>query len=158
MRKVIVVLAVLLTGCNAQKVALKRLALMPEKIKAEYCASRYPPLVEVRKEVEFREGKTDTLWRSEYIDCDTVIGETRLVKVPYAVQIRSKDTLLVREVQITENKAKIDALTISLNKYQAEAEQLRKRMPNAVYAGIFVGLVISFVLYLLFKRNNYGLI
>lgn len=158
MRKILFVLAVLLTGCNAQKVAVKRLAIMPENVKAEYCASRYPTLTEVRHEVEYREGKTDTLWRSEYVDCDTVIGETRIVKVPYAVQIRSRDSVIVREVRIEQNKAQIEALTMSLNKSLAEVEFLRKKMPQAVYAGILVGFVICFVLYLLFKRNNYGII
>lgn len=158
MRKIMFVLAVALVGCNAEKIAVKRLAIMPEKVKAEYCASRYPSLTEIRHEVEYKEGKTDTLWRSEYVDCDTVIGQDRVVKIPYAVQIRSRDSVIVREVRIEQNKAQIEALTLSLNKSLAEAETLRKRLPNAVYAGIFVGLVICFVLYLLFKRNTYGII
>jgi len=158
MRNILFVLAVLLTGCNAEKIAVKRLAIMPEKVKAEYCASRYPSLTEIRHEVEFREGKTDTLWRSEYVDCDTVIGQDRVVKIPYAVQIRSRDSVIVREVRIEQNKAQIEALTLTLNKSLAEAETLRKKLPQGVYAGIFVGLVICFVLYLLFKRNNYGII
>jgi hypothetical protein len=78
--------------------------------------------------------------------------------VPYAVQIRSRDSVIVREVRIEQNKAQIEALAMSLNKSLAEVELLRKKMPQAVYAGILVGLVICFVLYLLFKRNNYGLI
>lgn len=158
MKKILFAVGLVLVGCNAEKIAVKRLAVMPEKVKAEYCASRYPSLTEIRHEVEYRQGKNDTLWAAKYVDCDTIIGQDRVVKIPYAVQIRSKDTLLIKETRIEQNKAQIEALTLSLNKYQAEAEMLRKKLPNAVYAGIFVGLVICFVLYLLFKRTNYGII
>jgi high-affinity Fe2+/Pb2+ permease len=78
--------------------------------------------------------------------------------VPYAVQIRSRDSVIVREVRIEQNKAQIEALTMSLNKSLAEVEFLRKKMPQAVYAGILVGFVICFVLYLLFKKTTHGLI
>jgi len=60
--------------------------------------------------IEYREGKRDTLWQAEYVDCDTVIGTDRIVKVPYPVYLPSRDTIIFRDSIFQENTKQTEYL------------------------------------------------
>jgi len=88
----------LLASCMTEKRATKKIARLGIQYPysgATFCANAYPSRVEYKQTIEYKEGKHDTLWQAEYIDCDTVIGTNRIVKVPYPVIVPSRDTLIL---------------------------------------------------------------
>lgn len=158
MKKILIFLAVVLvslTACNTEKRASRRMSNLADghpTVATSFCATRYPVKVETTHTIEFREGKTDTLWQAEYIDCDTVIGETRIVKVPYPVQICSKDTIIERTTEVQENTAKIEALERKNAQAEASAKHYKKRATRNAFWGVISGILLTFVSKLIIKR------
>jgi hypothetical protein len=156
MKKILILLlAVSFAACNTEKRAARRmsyLAVGHPTVAATFCASTYPARVENKTTIEYKEGKRDTLWQAEYVDCDTVIGETRIVKVPYPVQINTKDTLVYRDSIFTENTAKVDQLTRQNSLAEAEAKHYKKRARRNAVLGFFAGFITYFVTSILIKR------
>ena len=148
----IIILSIILSGCTTPKQRIEKLHVLHPLDAAKVCAEKYPPRVEHTQTIEYKQGKTDTMWQYKYIDCDTVIGETRIVKVPYPVQIKSKDTLFFRDSIFTENTAKLEAKNIELSNSlarQADAEKRAKKYKEQrgklAIGGIFIGWVIAFI-------------
>ena len=138
-----------------EKKAAKRmtyLAVSHPKVAANFCAQQYPPVEKTTTTIEYRQGKNDTIWQSEYVDCDTVIGENRIVKVPYPVHIKSRDTLVFRDSVFIENKAEISRLKIERDNYHADAEKYKQRAKNLLLGGILVGAGIVFVMLVMLKK------
>lgn len=158
MKKILIFLAVVLvslTACNTEKRGANRLArlkMSQPTLVASFCGEMYPVKVETKHTIEFKEGKTDTIWQAEYIDCDTVIGETRIVKVPYPVQIRSKDTIIERTIEVKENTAKIEALERKNAQAEASAKHYKKRATSNAFWGVISGILLTFVSKLIIKR------
>jgi hypothetical protein len=109
--KKILILALLFAGCTAEKQLAKISVKRPELL-AKTCGNFFPIKESVTKEIQYVQGQRDTLWQSEYIDCDTVIGQDRVIRVPYIVKIR--DTFKVVEVRTEENTARVNALETNL--------------------------------------------
>ena len=138
---------ILLSSCTTEKRAVSYFSSHPD-VAASFCGRWFPIKTETVKTVEFKEGKTDTLWSYEYIDCDTVIGETRVVKVPYPVQIKSRDTVFQKEVRI-EEKTEYKDLYI---KSTAKFEQLKQQRSKLVLGGILIGFIGAMVFGILLKK------
>jgi len=148
-------MAISLTACNTEKrgaTRLARLKMSHPTLVASFCGEMFPVKVETTHTIEYKEGKTDTLWRNEYVDCDTVIGETRIVKIPYPVQIRSKDTIIERTLEIQENTAKIDKLERKNAQAEASANHYKKRSKTNAFWGVISGILLTFVSQFIAKR------
>lgn len=157
MKKILIiwVLVLSISSCNTEKRGANRLArlkMSQPTLVASFCGDMFPVKVETKHTIEFREGKTDTLWQAEYIDCDTVIGETRIVKVPYPVQILSKDTIIKRTIEVQENTAKIEALESKNAQAEASAKHYKKRATRNAFWGVISGILLTFVSKLIIKR------
>jgi hypothetical protein len=152
---ILIFMLMLLASCMTEKRATKKIARLGIQYPysgATFCANAYPSRVEYKQTIEYKEGKHDTLWQAEYIDCDTVIGTDRIVKVPYPVIVPSRDTLIFRDSIFTENKAKLEATEREKNRAEAEAKAWKKKSRrNAVY-GFLTGFITYFVVITLIKR------
>jgi hypothetical protein len=109
--KKILIIALLFAGCTAEKQLAKISVKRPELL-AKTCGNFFPIKESVTKEIQYVQGQRDTLWQSEYIDCDTIYGQDRVIRVPYIVKIR--DTFKVVEVRTEENTARVTALETNL--------------------------------------------
>lgn len=142
-------------SCMTEKKASRRIAHLSvghPSLLAQYCSRTFPPVEKTTTTIEYRQGKKDTIWQSEYVDCDTVIGENRIVKVPYPVIVPSRDTLVFRDSVFIENKAEISRIKIERDSYHAEAEKYQKRAKNLLLGGILVGAGIVFVMLVMLKK------
>ncbi len=154
-RIAILLILSILAACNTEKRAIKQIAYIGQtrpNVAANYCASVYPARVETKSTIEYRKGNTDTLWQSLYVDCDTVIGETRIVKIPYPVNISTKDTLIYRDSVFTENTAKIEALKHEADKLQTKLIEAKKKAKNSLYGGLILGAMIVLAIFVIAKR------
>ena len=156
MRNLILIIIVMFSAsCMTEKKAGKRVAHLSVEypsLLATFCAQQYPPFERTSTTIEYRQGKKDTIWQSEYVDCDTVIGENRIVKVAYPVIVPSRDTLVFRDSVFIENKAEISRLKIERDNYHAEAEKYQKRGKNLLLGGILVGAGIVFVMLVMLTK------
>ena len=109
--KKILILALLFAGCTAEKQLAKISVKRPELL-AKTCGNFFPIKESVTKEIQYVQGQRDTLWQSEFVDCDTVIGQDRIIRVPYLIKIR--DTFKMVEVRTEENTARVTALETNL--------------------------------------------
>jgi len=109
--KKILILALFITGCTAEKQLAKISVKRPELL-AKTCGNFFPIKESVTKEIQYVQGQRDTLWQSEFVDCDTVIGQDRIIRVPYLIKIR--DTFKMVEVRTEENTARVTALETNL--------------------------------------------
>lgn len=153
--KKLLILILFFASCMTEKKAGKRVAHLSVEypsLLATFCAQQYPPIERTSTTIEYRQGKKDTIWQSEYVDCDTVIGENRIVKIPYPVYLPSRDTLIFRDSVFIENKAEISRLKIERDNYNAEAEKYRQRAKNLLLGGILVGAGIVFVMLVMLKK------
>lgn len=113
----ILILALLFAGCTASQQLAKISVKRPELL-AKTCGNFFPIKESVTKEIQYVQGQRDTLWQSEYIDCDTVIGQDRIIRVPYLVNIR--DTFKVVEVRVEENTAQLESLGYNISELEAQ--------------------------------------
>ena len=142
-------------ACNTEKRAVKRLSSLKTTnptLVASFCGEMFPIKTETKHTIEYREGKTDTIWQNEYIDCDTVIGETRVVKVPYPVQIRTKDTIVMKTIEVQENTAKIEALERLNTNAEERAKHYKKKATRNAFWGVISGMLLTIVSQFLIKR------
>ena len=142
----LLIMAISFSGCMTEKRATKKIAQLGIQYPyagAQYCANAYPVRVEHTQSIEYREGKRDTLWQAEYIDCDTVIGQDRIVKVPYPVAVGTRDTLIYRDSIFIEKKDKLDIC----NRDRLEAEERAKTWKKKAYRNTFYGFLAGFVAY-----------
>jgi hypothetical protein len=109
--KKILILAQFVAGCTAEKQLAKISVKRPELL-AKTCGNFFPIKESTTRETIYVQGQRDTLWQSEFVDCDTVIGQDRVIRVPYIVKIR--DTFKVVEVRTEENTARVTALETNL--------------------------------------------
>jgi len=146
MKQLILIIFILASiGCNTEKRGAMRLASLKTthpKLVASFCGENYPVKESTTHTIEYREGKHDTIWQNEYIDCDTVIGQNQVVRVPYPVQIKSKDTVVIKSIEIKENTAKIEALNLEVSDYKAELKRQEKRTEKAAYGGFLIGVIL----------------
>lgn len=146
---------VLTASCMTEKKASRRIAHLSvghPTLLAQYCARTYPPVEKTTTTIEYRQGKNDTIWQAEYIDCDTIIGTDRVVKVPYPVIVPRRDTLIFRDSVFIENKAEISTLKLERDNYHAEVEKLKERAKNLLFGGFCAGAGLMFVLGVWFKK------
>jgi hypothetical protein len=144
-----------LSACNTEKRAVKRLARLKTEqptLVASFCGEMFPIKTETKHTIEYREGKTDTIWQNEYIDCDTVIGETRVVKVPYPVQIRTKDTIVMKTIEVQENTAKNEAYERRAIQAEERAKHYKKRATRNAFWGVISGMLLTIVSQFIIKR------
>ena len=109
--KKILILALFVTGCTAEKQIAKISVKRPELL-AKTCGNFFPIKESTTREIQYVQGQRDTLWQSEFVDCDTIYGQDRVIRVPYIVKIR--DTFKVVEVRTEENTARVNALETNL--------------------------------------------
>lgn len=109
--KKILILALLFAGCTAEKQLAKISVKRPELL-AKTCGNFFPIKESVTKEIQYVQGQRDTLWQSEFVDCDTIYGQDRIVRVPYVIRLH--DTFKVVEVRTEENTARVTALETNL--------------------------------------------
>lgn len=124
----ILILALLFAGCTAERQIAKISVKRPELL-AKTCGNFFPVKESVTKEIQYVQGQRDTLWQSEYIDCDTIIGQDRIIRVPYLVNIR--DTFKVVEVRVEENTARVNALETNLLQTGEQLLDTKQALKNA---------------------------
>ena len=113
----ILILALLFAGCTAEKQLAKISVKRPELL-AKTCGNFFPVKESTTRETIYVQGERDTIWQSEFVDCDTVIGQDRVIRVPYV--IRSRDTLKVVEVRVEENTAQLESLGYNISELEAQ--------------------------------------
>ena len=123
----ILILALLFAGCTAERQLAKISVKRPELL-AKTCGNFFPVKESTTKEIQYIKGERDTLWQSEYIDCDTVIGQDRVIRVPYV--IRSRDTLKVVEVRVEENTARVKAFETNLLQKETQLLSTKQALKN----------------------------
>lgn len=123
----ILILAILFAGCTAEKQLAKISVKRPELL-AKTCGNFFPVKESTTRETIYVQGERDTLWQSEYIDCDTVIGQDRILRVPYI--IRSRDTLKVVEIRTEENTARVNALVSNLSQKEGQLIDTKQALKN----------------------------
>lgn len=123
----ILILALLFAGCTAEKQLAKISVKRPELL-AKTCGNFFPVKESTTRETIYVQGQRDTLWQSEYIDCDTVIGQDRIIRVPYV--IRSMDTMKVVEVRVEENTARVNALETNLLEKEGKLLSTKQTLKN----------------------------
>ena len=123
----ILILALLFAGCTAERQLAKISVKRPELL-AKTCGNFFPVKESTTKEIQYIKGERDTLWQSEYVDCDTVIGKDRILRVPYV--IRSRDTLKVVEVRVEENTARVKALETDLLQKETQLLSTKQTLKN----------------------------
>lgn len=144
----ILILALLFAGCTAEKQLAKISVKRPELL-AKTCGNFFPVKESVTKEIQYVQGQRDTLWQSEYIDCDTVIGQDRIIRVPYVIRLH--DTLKVVEVRTEENTARVNALETNLLQKGEQLLSTKQALKNArglLWIAITILATIGVFLYL----------
>lgn len=112
----IVIAAVLATGCNPSKRALKNIhkaERLDETVPAKYCAEKYPPTDSIHEKIVVKPGKvvTDTIIDT-YID---VIRDTVFVTKLKTITQKITDTVETTKYEQVVNRAK-EALLEAENK------------------------------------------
>lgn len=123
----ILILALLFAGCTAEKQLAKISVKRPELL-AKTCGNFFPVKESTTRETIYVQGERDTIWQSEFVDCDTIIGKDRIVRVPYV--IRSKDTLKVVEIRTEENTARVKALETNLLEKEGQLLSTKQTLKN----------------------------
>lgn len=123
----ILILALLFAGCTAEKQLAKISVKRPELL-AKTCGNFFPIKESTTKEIQYIKGERDTIWQSEFVDCDTIIGKDRVLRVPYV--IRSRDTLKVIEVRVEENTARVNALETNLLDKEGQLQSTKQTLKN----------------------------
>ena len=129
---------------------IAKISIQHPDLIAQYCAQSYPPVERTTTTIEYRQGERDTIFQAEYVDCDTIYGTDRIIRVPYLVKTR--DTLFYRDSVFVENKAEISRLKIERDNYFAETERLKNKAKNLLYGGFLVGALLVFVLAVWLKK------
>jgi len=127
MRKLLI-LALFIAGCTAEK-QLAKISVKRPDLLAKTCGNFFPIKESVTREIQYVQGQRDTLWQSEFVDCDTIIGKDRVIRVPYIVKIR--DTFKVVEVRTEENTARITALETNLLQKDEQLLDTKQTLKNA---------------------------
>ena len=109
--KKILILALFITGCTAEK-QLAKIGVKRPDLLAKTCGNFFPIKESVTKEIQYVQGQRDTLWQSDFVDCDTIYGQDRIIRVPYVIRLH--DTFKVVEVRTEENTARVNALETNL--------------------------------------------
>lgn len=125
--KKILILALFITGCTAEKQLAKISVKRPELL-AKTCGNFFPIKESTTRETIYVQGQRDTLWQSEYIDCDTVIGQDRIIRVPYVIRLH--DTFKVVEVRTEENTARVTALETNLLQKETQLLDTKQALKN----------------------------
>jgi len=97
--------------------------------------------------IQYIKGDRDTLWQAEYVDCDTVIGSDRIVKVSYPVYVPSVDSIIINNTKVVENKEQLNAVIAKLTDTTYKlynAENMNKQLKWAL--GILVAINAIFVI------------
>ena len=123
----ILIFALLFAGCTAEKQLAKISVKRPELL-AKTCGNFFPVKESTTRETIYVQGQRDTIWQSEFVDCDTVIGKDRIVRVPYV--IRSRDTLKVVEVRVEENTARVKAFETNLLQKEGQLLSTKQALKN----------------------------
>jgi hypothetical protein len=113
-----------LSACMTENKARRRVATLKSEyphVLASFCDVKEKET----NTIQYIKGERDTLWQAEYVDCDTVIGENRIVKVPYPVYVPSVDSVIIVNEKVIDNKEQINALNAKLTEttyklYKAE--------------------------------------
>ena len=144
----ILILALLFAGCTAEKQLAKISVKRPELL-AKTCGNFFPVKESTTRETIYVQGERDTIWQSEFVDCDTIIGKDRIVRVPYV--IRSRDTLKVVEVRVEENTARVNALETNLLEKEGQLLDTKQALKNTrglLWIAIAILATIGVFLYL----------
>lgn len=141
-----IILSACLSACMTENKARRRVATLKSEyphVLASFCDVKEKET----NTIQYIKGDRDTLWQAEYIDCDTVIGSDRIVKVPYPVYVPSVDSVIINNVKVIENKeafnavqAKLTATTYKL--YNAQNQNKGLKLALVVLIGINVAIII----------------
>lgn len=143
---------VLTASCMTEKKAARRithLAVGYPSVAANLCANYIKESHTTT--IEYREGKRDTLWQSEYVDCDTVIGTDRIVKVPYPVIRPVRDTVIFRDSIFQENTKRVEVMEqiLKISTLQLEKTQNSLKTSRGINAVLIIILAtIGIFLYI----------
>lgn len=116
MKKILIlwVLALSLASCMTEDKARRRVATLKSTyphVLASFCDVKEKET----NTIQYIKGDRDTLWQYEYVDCDTVIGADRIVKVSYPVYVPSVDSIIINNTKVVENKEAFNAIQVKLN-------------------------------------------
>lgn len=97
--------------------------------------------------IQYIKGDRDTIWQSEYVDCDTVIGTDRIVKVSYPVYTHTVDSVIINNVKEIENKEALNATIAKLTDttyklYNAENTNRQLKWALGILVAIFAVIII----------------
>lgn len=148
----IIIMMVLTASCMTEKKAARRVAHLSVEypnVAANLCANYIKESHTTT--IEYREGKRDTLWQSEYVDCDTVIGTDRIVKVPYPVIRPVRDTVIFRDSIFQENTKRVEVMEqiLKISTLQLEKTQNSLKTSRGINAVLIIILAtIGIFLYI----------
>lgn len=143
---------VLTASCMTEKKAARRVAHLSVEypnVAANLCANYIKESHTTT--IEYREGKRDTLWQSEYVDCDTVIGTDRIVRVPYPVIRPVRDTVIFRDSIFQENTKRVELMEqiLKISTLQLEKSQNSLKTSRGINAVLIIILAtIGIFLYI----------
>ena len=123
----ILIRALLFAGCTAEKQLAKISVKRPELL-AKTCGNFFPVKESTTRETIYVQGERDTIWQSEYIDCDTIIGQDRILRVPYVIRLH--DTLKVVEVRVEENTARVKAIETNILQKEGQLLSTKQALKN----------------------------
>ena len=150
MRKILI-LALFICSCTAER-QLAKISVKHPALLAKTCGNFFPVKESTIREIQYVQGQRDTLWQSEFVDCDTVIGQDRIIKVPYVIRLH--DTLKVVEVRTEENTAKVKMKEFELTELQGKfssQQDVLKRTRG--FCGVLIAILAlcGLLLYVKFK-------
>ena len=108
-----IILSACLSACMTENKARRRVATLKSEyphVLASFCDVKEKET----NTIQYIKGDRDTLWQAEYVDCDTVIGSNRIVKVPYPVYVPSVDSVIINNVKEIENREALNAVQAKL--------------------------------------------
>ena len=129
----IIIMTVLVASCMTENKARRRVATLKSEyphVLASFCDVKEKET----NTIQYIKGDRDTLWQSEYVDCDTVIGENRIVKIPYPVYVPSVDSVIINNVTVVENKEALNSVQSKLTDTTYKLYKAENSIKNLLWA------------------------
>ena len=141
-----IILSACLSACMTEKKARRTVATLKSEyphVLASFCDVKEKET----NTIQYIKGDRDTLWQAEYVDCDTVIGSDRIVKVPYPVYVPSVDSIIINNTKVVENKEQLNAVIAKLTDTTYKLYNAENRNKQLKWAlGILVAINAIFVI------------
>jgi len=133
-------------ACMTEKKARRTVATLKSEyphVLASFCDVKEKEV----NTIQYIKGDRDTLWQYEYVDCDTVIGTDRIVKVPYPVYVPSVDSIIINNTKVVENKEQLNAVIAKLTDttyklYDAQKTNKGLKLALVVLLGINLAIIL----------------